>query len=229
MPEDATPPAGPDVAVLGLEAAAAVVERMLALGRQAAAGIQVPFPPNGEPLFGAAATDEAQPTSAGDMPAEAPSPAQQARRLRADADRLVEAYATWTRMLVDGAASLVEQAAGSGERSSGGGGGAALVIGPVAAGGTSTASAWLHVLDGPPALPAPLHATALVAHDGGQLPATAVAFDPPVLDTAVARSTHEIRVTVAVPPGTPGGRYHGHLLAAGLEEVALAVRVEVVA
>jgi hypothetical protein len=220
MPE--SPPQGtPDVAVLGLEAAAAVVERMLAIGRGAAAGIRLPFPPNGEPPAPAPAGP-----GAAEAPTAAPTPAQQARRFRADADRLVELYAEWTRLLVDGAATLAEQAAQEGAAAPGGD---ILVVGPVAAGTSSTASAWLHVLDGPTSLPAPLHTTTLVAHDGATVPRSAVAFDPPFLDTSAARTTHEIRVSVSVPSDTRPGRYHGHVLATGLEEVALAVRVEVVA
>ncbi len=239
-----------DIAAAGLASAAAAVERMLALGRAAASGIRLPLPVNSEQALaawglgalvpepdGAPPGDEATGVAdagegAGDDAADPTERARPARRFRADAERLVEMYAEWTRMLVDGAASLAEQAVGVAPMagpSSGDSAAAGLVLGPASAGATTTTSAWLHVLDGPAAAPAPLHATDLVAHDGSVVPGTAVACTPALLDTSVARSSTEVRVSAVVPAGTAPGTYHGHLLARGLPEVALALRLEVVA
>jgi hypothetical protein len=54
-----------------------------------------------------------------------------------------------------------------------------------------------------------------------------VSFDPPALDTAAVQTSHEITVRIGIPPGTPPGPYRGYLLAAGLPEVSLALRLDV--
>ena len=121
-------PVDHDVARAGLEAAAAVVERMLELGRAGASGIELPIPRNQEapgppvpPADGrtAGASDPVDLTKV-------------SRRLRADAERLVELYASWTRALVDGAANLAEAAMDRGPRATGPYEGA-LRLGPAAA------------------------------------------------------------------------------------------------
>jgi hypothetical protein len=153
----------------------------------------------------------------------------QARRFRADAERFVELYADFARMLVDGAASLAEQAGGIPVTANGHGPATdVLVLGPASAGATTTSSAWVHVLDGPASVAAPLHASDLVAHDGAVVKGRAVHCEPDHLDTSAARTTAEVRVAVKVPKGTAPGTYHGHLLATGLPEVVLALRLEVV-
>jgi hypothetical protein len=48
-----------------------------------------------------------------------------------------------------------------------------------------------------------------------------------MLDTSGLQSSHQIVVTIAVPEGTPAGAYHGHILATGMPEVSLPVRLEV--
>jgi hypothetical protein len=238
-PSDAAPPPTAAIADWGLASAAAVVERMIELGRAGTAGLRLSFPVNGAPPGGGPGplpTDPRAPATETE-PAPEVDPAErakQARRFRADAERLVELYADWTRMLVDGAASLAEQAVGAAPADGSAPRGAAavsdaLVLGPASAGATTTASAWLHVLDGPAAAPAPLHATDLVAHHGGAVPGEALTCTPSALHTAAARTTSEIRVTVQVPGETGPGTYHGHLLAEGLPEVVLALRLEVVA
>lgn len=222
------PPGASAIAEWGLSSAAAVVERMLQLGRTGASGLRLSFPRNGA-APSAAVDGEAEGGETDVDPAER---VRQARRFRADAERLVELYADWTRMLVDGAAALAEQAAGvdvdatatAGQETGTG----VLVLGPASGGATTTASVWLHVLDGPSAAPAPLRATDLVAHDGTAVPGSALTAAPDRLDTSVARSSSEVRITVVVPPGTAPGQYHGHLLAAGLPEVVLPLRLEVV-
>ena len=212
-----------EVARAGLEAAAAVVERMLDLGRRGSSGIQVPIAPNQEaPAERSPAGDDG--TGRGSAPADL---TQLSRRLRADAERLVELYAAWTRALVDGAADLAEQALGSAPRSGDPAGGA-LRFGPAARGTTTGAQAWLHVLDGPPGPPARVHASDLVAHHGDRIPGERVSTTPAVLDTAGSRTSTEVDVRVAVPDAIRPGTYHGHLLADGLPEILLPISVEVV-
>jgi hypothetical protein len=214
-------PVDHEVARAGLEAAAAVVERMLELGRRGASGIQVPIAPNqGAP----SASTEDDPSAAGAPSADL---TKMSRRLRADAERLVELYATWTRALVDGAAALAEQAMERSPTSAAPSEGS-LRLGPAARGTTTGGEAWLHVLDGPPGPPARVHASDLIAHHGDRIPAELVVASPGVLDTAASRTSTAVAISVAVPDRIRPGTYYGHLLADGLPEVVLPLVVEVV-
>src|SRR5690348_13697793 len=92
-----------DIGRYGLETAAAVVESILGASRGT-----VPFlTPTGDPS------------------------ADPARRLRADAERLVDLYAEWTRTLVEQAITLSSSRGG-------------LDIGPVAPGAFGQGAAYLH-------------------------------------------------------------------------------------
>ncbi|HEX6227952.1 MAG TPA: hypothetical protein VFZ41_00645 [Solirubrobacterales bacterium] len=195
----------------GLEAAAVVVERMLEFGRQSA---RAPFPLHlpPEPVAGQG-EDGADGT--GDR-------GREARRLRADAERLLELWGESMRLLLDVAADAAETSTDGRNGTADG-----LSLDPVAAGAPAIGRVWLHVLDGPPGSPARLTATAFTSHDGAAIDGTAASFEPPLLDTFALRSSQEIRVTVEVPEGTAPGVYHGHILASGLPEVGLAVRIEV--
>ena len=195
----------------GLEAAATVVERMLELGRLGTRG-PFPFPLPSDPAAG----------SNGDQPRDRADPGREVRRLRGDAERMLELWGEWMRLLLDAAADSTEASLGNrnGEPDR-------LLLGPVKPGDSVRGRTWLHVLDGPPTAPARLAATAFSAHDGAAIEAEAMTFDPPVLDTFALRSSQEIVVTVAVSARTPAGVYHGHILAAGLPELSLAVRIEV--
>lgn len=197
----------------GLEAAATVVERMLELGRLGTRG-PLPFPLPAAPSAG----------SNGDTPNGAENRGRDVRRLRGDAERMLELWGEWMRLLLDAAADSAEATLERGKGRT-----EHLLLGPVQAGSTVTARAWLHVLDGPPAAPARLSATAFTAHDGSSIEGGAIAFDPPALDTFALRSSEEIAVTVDVPAETRPGVYHGHLLASGLPELSLAARIEVAA
>jgi hypothetical protein len=194
-----------DAPRVGFEAAAAVIDRILSLGRPQA----TPLPPiswdgtNGDAL---------------------PPPGDrrvQLRRARADAERVLDAYGDWARQLLDAVFGLAE----------GDGPGDVLVLGPVAAGQAVDADLWLHAPPGRLTVPAPLHATALTRDDGTTLDASTVSFDPPaLLPTANGNgSGPATRVSLRVPDGTGPGTYHGHVLAAGVPEVALPLRAEVVA
>jgi hypothetical protein len=199
----------------GLEAAASVVERMLELGRQ---GARSPFPLY-LPREPAAGEDRG-----GEDGGAAEDPGREARRLRADAERLFELVGESMRVVLDVAVDAAE----SGTAGSNGDGAAGeLSLGPAGAGEEATASAWLHVLDGPPASPARLHATTLTAHDGATIESGAASFEPPLLESFDLRSSEEIEVTVAVPGDAQPGTYRGHVLAAGLPEVALPLVLEV--
>lgn len=209
-----------DVQRAGLEAAASVVERILELGRH---GARMPYsfhlpaqPAEGSDSNGADAVDGADPET---------DRAREVRRLRADGERLLEWWGEWMRVLLDAAVDGAE--AGVAEREAAAGEDRPLRVGPVKAGHRASGRAWVHILDGPPGPPARLSATALTAHDGGTIEARAASFEPPMLDSFDLRSSHELLVTVAVPARTPPGTYHGHILAVGLPEVSLALRLEV--
>lgn len=196
-----------DIGQLGLEMASAVVERVLDTGFDAWRG----FSSNGGP-DGAFSARRAGP---------APDRHKELRRLRADADRLMEVYAEWMRSWVDGLLDLVTERPGSRSQPD------ALAMGPVAPGGASSAGVWLHLLDGPGAGVAALRSSELTRHDGRTVSSACVTFEPPALDTSAARTSHEVRVTVTLPPDVAAGVYHGHVLVSGLDEVWLPMRVEV--
>jgi hypothetical protein len=216
----------------GLEAAASVVERILELGRH---GARMPYsfhlpaqPVDGTRVNGADGSNGADQEEGSDTDADAEADrAREARRLRADSERLLEWWGEWMRVLLDAAVDGAE--AGVAERTTAHGGEQSLRLGPVKAGDQASGRAWVHVLDGPPGPCARLRATAFTAHDGAAIEARTASFEPPMLDSFELRSSHDVVVTVAVPPGTPPGAYHGHILAAGLPEVGLAVRLEVAA
>jgi hypothetical protein len=195
----------------GLETAAAIVERMLELSRQST---RAPFPFHlpAEPVDG----------QNGEGADTAPDRGREVRRLRADAERVLELWGESMRVLFDVAADAAEAGVagqdGAGDR---------LLLGPVPPGAPAVGRAWLHVLDGPPGPPARLRATAFTAHDGAAIEAGAASFEPPMLDSFALRSSQEVLVTIEVPEATAPGLYHGHILASDLPEVSLAVSVQV--
>ena len=212
-----------DVQRAGLEAAASVVERILELGRH---GARMPYSFHlpAQPVDGNDANGADAQTDSGDAQADS---AREVRRLRADGERLLEWWGEWMRVLLEAAVDGAE--AGVAERGAAARAGEQpLRLGPVKPGHPASGTAWMHVLDGPPGPPARLTATVLTTHDGGTIEAQAASFEPTVLDSFDLRSTHEVDVTVAVPAGVRPGVYHGHILAVGLPEVSLAVRLEVV-
>jgi hypothetical protein len=217
----------------GLEAAAAVVERILELGRH---GTRMPYsfhlpaqPVDGKGSDGGQEVRNVDADNGADAATGADTEADRAREvrgLRADGERLLELWGEWMRVLLDAVADGAEAGVG-GQNGAAHAGDQLLRLGPVKAGHRVSARAWLHVLDGPPGPPAHLSATAFTAHDGGAIRAEAASFEPPFLDSFDPRSSHELVVTVAVPEATRPGAYHGHVLARGLPEVSLGVRIEV--
>ena len=148
----------------------------------------------------------------------------EARRLRADAERLLELWGESMRVLLDVVADAAE-AGVDGERRSRG----SVVARPCAAGRTATGRAWLHVLDGPPG--------SAGAADGDRVHRARRRCDRRAgskLRAAAPGSTlrpagraRRSSITVAGAGGDEPGVYHGHILATGLPEVGLAVRIEV--
>jgi hypothetical protein len=218
----------------GLEAAAAVVERMLELGRH---GTRMPYsfhlpaqPVDGKGSNGGHEVSDVDADNGADAATGADADADRAREvrgLRADGERLLELWGEWMRVLLDAAADGAEAGVVGQNGAAAHATDRLLRLGPVKPGHRISARAWLHVLDGPPGPPARLSATAFTAHDGASIRAEAASFEPPLLDSFDPRSSHELVVTVAVPEDTRPGAYHGHVLATGLPEVSLAVRIEV--
>jgi hypothetical protein len=68
--------------------------------------------------------------------------------------------------------------------------------------------------------------TDLAAHDGATVPGALATFEPVAFDVAPGASSSTM-LAVAVPPSAPAGAYHGHVLAAGLPEASVAVRLVV--
>lgn len=199
----------------GLAAAASVVEQVLALSRRSSELVRLPFPTLAPPAPSAGGPTDGEPPTG-------PTPAD-ARRLRADAERLIELYGEWTRVLLDAAVTMVEQtSAATGPPAADG-----LVVGPVGPGATASASVFLHTLDGPAAGTTTLFVTTFTASDGSTIAPSAVDLDPADLDTVASRTSHEVTVTVTVPASCGAGTFRGHLLAKGLDEVALPVVVVV--
>lgn len=188
-----------DAPRVGLEAAAAVLDRILALGRPRAPG--APLIP-----WDSTTTDHAPP----------PDRTTQLRQARADAERVLDAYGDWARQLLDGVFGLAAAE----------GGAELLALGPATASGAVEAELWLHAPAGRLTGPAPLRLTDLTAHTGTVICGQAATFEPAALAPGSSPST---RIRVTVPPGTAPGAYYGHILATGLPEVALAVRLEVIA
>jgi hypothetical protein len=195
-----------DAPRVGLEAAAAVVDRILAMGRPGATFPGITW--EGEGAAPAAPTKERR---------------VELRRARADAERVLDAYGDWARQLLDAVFGLAE----------GGAPPDALVLGPVAAGATVDADLWLHAPPGRVTAPARLWSTTLTAHDGATIPASSITFAPAIVEPGAngngSAARPATRVALAVPADAAGGTYHGHVLAHGLPEVVLPVRVEVVA
>jgi hypothetical protein len=222
-----------DVQRAGLEAAAAVVERILEVGRLGARP-QSSFHLPARPVDGTDGNGAAPPNAEGADHGVDPGPgpdqeadrAREVRRLRADGERLLELWGEWMRVLLDAVVDGAE--AGVAERDPGlHADDQPLRLGPVKPGHPESGRAWVHILDGPPGPPARLRATVFTAHDGATVEGQAASFEPPMLDSFELQSSHEVVVTIAVPEGTRPGAYYGHILATGMPEVRLPVLLEV--
>jgi len=176
-----------DVARLGLETASMVVERLLELSRRAP----------GFRITGLPATSDGA----------------QTRQVRADAERLIDLYADWSRSMLDAAVGVVAPgpAAGPG----------VITLGPIRRGEEDTATAWLHLEEATGAVPM-LRATDLSHPSGPAIPGATIRIE--VATDGV--SPRRVDVTVPVPDDAPPGVYVGWLLGDD-PDTGLPIKVEV--
>lgn len=146
------------------------------------------------------------------------------RRTRVDAERMIDAYADFARMLLDGFTNLVDGQDGAADPA---GTVDRLVIGPVAAGASANAKLWVHNLDARPAHELTFHCSGLTSHDRSPIGAHRILFTPARLTVLAPRSSEGVVVEVQVPPGAQPGSYHGLVQATNLPDLCLALRVDV--
>jgi hypothetical protein len=187
-----------DVQRLGLESAAAVVERFTAMVERAS---QTWRPEGPSP------------------------PAEDGRgtfvRLLGDAARLAEAYLTF----LDGMAAFVAASAGWAGGASGEG--VERVVFPAAVPGSSVAARlWIHNTTGDPA-DVELQATALTATMGGTIAPEAVTFGAGSAWQVAAGEGLEVTLRLKIPEGCRPGTYNGLVVASGLPGESIALRIQV--
>jgi hypothetical protein len=142
-------------------------------------------------------------------------------QLRVIVARALDLYSDLARRSFEGYADLIDQTLRSrGVQLDSGPGGLLTLQG--AAGVRATATVWMHNTTTQPASAEP-RLTDLVSHDGRTVPASAGRFQPAVLTIGPGAST-SATVEVALGHVAPGV-YHGHVLASGLPDVALPVRL----
>jgi hypothetical protein len=142
-------------------------------------------------------------------------------QLRVIVARALDLYSDLVRRSFEGYADLMDQTLRSrGVQLDSGPGGLLTLQG--AAGVRATATVWMHNTTTQPASAEP-RLTDLVSHDGRTVPASAGRFQPAVLTIGPGAST-SATVEVALGHVAPGV-YHGHVLASGLPDVALPVRL----
>jgi hypothetical protein len=188
----------------GMDAAAQVIEGFLTAldGHQS---------PPGAPAAG--------PTDAGPEPGFA--------QLRTSVARALDLYTDLVRRSFEGYADLVEQTLRArGVRLHGTDPGPGELTMEAPAGTTAAGTVWLHNTTDEPAA-AVLRLTTLTAHDGPTVPGTAGRFDPAEARIAPGASV-AARLTVPLE-GVAPGVYRGHVLAEGLPEAALPLRLVVTA
>ena len=187
-----------DVQRRGLEAASQVIEGYLAvLGAQQ--------PPAGP---GAAEGNGQEPGFA---------------QVRATMARALDLYSDLVRRSFEGYADLVEQSLrGRGVRLHAADDGPAELTVQGAAGARAAGTVWLHNATDRPAA-AVLHLTGLTAHDGRVVAGTAASFEPATVRIAPGAS---VAARLALPlTGVAPGLYRGYVLAGGLPDAALPVRL----
>ena len=188
----------------GMDAAAQVIEGFLT----ALDGHQ---PPPGAPAAG--------PADGGPEPGFA--------QLRTSVARALDLYTDLVRRSFEGYADLVEQSLRSrGVRLHGADPGPGELTVRAPAGATAAATVWLHNTTDEPAS-AVLRLTVLTAHDGPTVPGAAGRFEPAEARIAPGASL-AARLAVDLGAVAPGV-YRGHVLAGGLPEAALPLRLVVTA
>lgn len=196
-----------DVQRLGLDAATEVVRGFADLLDSQPPGTPSPAPAGDEKL------------ATGEEPANGHEP--DVAQLRVIVARALDLYSDLVRRSFEGYADLMDQTLRSrGVQLDSGPGGLLTLQG--AAGVRATATVWMHNTTAQPASAEP-RLTSLASHDGRTVPASAARFQPAVLTIGPGAST-SATVEVALGHVLPGV-YHGHVLARGLPDVALPVRL----
>jgi hypothetical protein len=196
-----------DVQRLGLDAATEVVRGFADLLDSQPPGTPTPDPAGDEKLAN------------GGEPANGHEP--DLAQLRIIVARALDLYSDLVRRSFEGYADLLDQTLRSrGVQLDSGPGGLLTLQG--AAGVRATATVWMHNTTAQPTSAEP-RLTDLVSHDGRTVPASAGRFQPTVLTIGPGAST-SATVEVALGHVAPGV-YHGHVLASGLPDVALPVRL----
>jgi hypothetical protein len=148
-------------------------------------------------------------------------------QVRTSVARALDLYADLVRRSFEGYADLIEQNLRTrGVRLDGADDGSAQLTVQAPADGWADGTVWLHNTTDQLAL-AVLHLTDLTAHDGRVVPGTAASFEPAALRVAAGASA-SARLALPLDAVTPG-LYRGHVLAAGLPDAALPVRLVVTA
>ena len=187
----------------GMDAAAQVIEGFLS----ALDGHQ---PPPADPAAG---------------PGDGPEPG--FAQLRTSVARALDLYTDLVRRSFEGYADLVEQSLRArGVRLHGADPGPGELTVQAASGATAAGTVWLHNTTNEPAS-AVLRLTTLTAHDGPTVPGSAGRFEPAEVRIAPGASV-AARLVVDLE-GVAAGQYRGHVLAEGLPEAALALRLVVTA
>ena len=203
-----------DVQRLGLDAATEVVRGFADLLDTQPPGT----PPTPDPAGDRDPASDREPAS-GREPANGHEP--DLAQLRVIVARALDLYADLVRRSFEGYADLMDQMLRSrGVQLDSGPGGLLTLQG--AAGTRATATVWMHNTTARQASAEP-RLTDLASHDGQVVPASAGRFQPAVLTIGPGAST-SATVEVALGHVAPGV-YRGHVLARGLPDVALPVRL----
>jgi hypothetical protein len=148
-------------------------------------------------------------------------------QLRTSVARALDLYTDLVRRSFEGYADLVEQSLRArGVRLHGADAGQGELTVQAASGDTAAGTVWLHNTADEPAA-AGLRLTVLTAHDGPTVPPAAGRFEPAEARIAPGASlAARLRVDLE---GIAPGVYRGHVLAEGLPEAALPLRLVVTA
>jgi hypothetical protein len=142
-------------------------------------------------------------------------------QLRVTVARALDLYADLVRHSFEGYADLMDQMLRSRGVELGSADGGLLTL-QGAAGARATGTVWMHNTTARQASAIP-HLTDLASHDGRVVPASAGRFQPATLTIEPSAST-SATVEVVLGDAAPGV-YRGHVLARGLPDVALPVRL----
>ena len=143
-------------------------------------------------------------------------------QLRVDVARALDLYGELVRRAFEGYADLLEQRQRATEVQADGADNGPLTLRVAADGAGTGGTVWIHNTTDESAC-AELHLTDLTAHDGKIVPSSTGCFEPAAL-TIAPGSSASARLEVVVD-GFPEGIYHGHVVAGGLPEAALPLRL----